>query len=154
MGKKKGPALPPAFEACDDDDIDALKEAIAAEGVEKVIASKNRDGWTPLHQAAFAGAMDCVKLLIASGADLTAKCNDGDTPAHYASAQGHVDVVEELLKKGGVRLFSFTDNDGESIIDVALNAKTKRALEALEVRFTNEAEDAGDDDEGADEDET
>lgn len=155
MGKKKGPAMAPAFAACDDDDVDALRALIASEGADKVMAQKNRDGWTPLHQAAFAGASDCVALLLESGADVACKDNDGDTPAHYASAQGHPEVVEALLnsKKGGVRLFAITDNDGESVIDVALNAKTKRALEALEARFAKAAAEEGEDSEGGDDEE-
>lgn len=157
MGKKAKGAMPPAFAACDTDDVEELRALIASAGAQKVVTEKNKDGWTPLHQAAFAGAVDCVGALLEHGADVLAKCSDGDTPAHYASAQGHVDVVELLLAKAGARLFAVRDEDGESVIDVALNAKTKRALEALETRAANAAEDeeeeGGDDDgEGDDDD--
>jgi len=147
MGKKKGPALAPAFAAADDDDAAALSALLASEGAAKVLAQRNRDGWTPLHQAAFAGAAECVALLLAAGGDVAAVCADGDTPAHYASAQGHVEVLGALLAKGGVRLLALTDNDGESVLDVALNAKTKRAIEALEAKLL--AEGAGDEGEDA-----
>lgn len=145
MGKKKGAALPPALAAADDGDVDALRSAIDADGMDKVLALKNKDGWNVLHIAAFAGELECVNLLIQKGCDVAVKCPDGDTPAHYASAQGHLEVVETLARKGGLRVFSLTDNDGETVADVALNAKTKRAIEALQQKLENEAEDAGED---------
>ena len=133
--------MSPAFAAADDDDLELMRQTLAAEGAPKVVAQRNKDGWTPLHQAAFAGSVEVVQLLIDSGADVASKCSDGDTPSHYASAQGHLEVIKRLLKKGGVRLFALTDNDGESVLDVAQNPKFKRALEALEQQATNDEED-------------
>ena len=152
MGKKKGPALAPAFAACDEDDADALRALLAsAEDAGKVAAQRNKDGWTPLHQAAFAGALECVGVLLGAGADVAARCADGDTPLHYASAQGHVDVAGALLRAkggGGTRLLALVDHDGESVLDVALNAKTRRALQALEAELAGKDDDGGGEGEG------
>jgi ankyrin repeat protein len=52
--KKKGPPKPPAFKLCDEDDVDALR-ALLSEQPEARDA-RNSDGWTPLMQAAYAGA--------------------------------------------------------------------------------------------------
>ena len=137
---------------------DALRALLAAEGAGKLLQQRNKDGWTPLHQAAFAGAAECVGVLLAAGADVAARCADGDTPAHYAAAQGHVDVAGALLraKGGGARLLALTDNDGESVLDVALNAKTRRALEALEAQLAAEGggggEEAEEEEGGGDDD--
>ena len=55
MGKKKAPALAPAFAAADEDDATALEMLVDADA--SIIASRNPDGWTPLHAASFAVQM-------------------------------------------------------------------------------------------------
>ena len=148
MGKKKkGPALAPAFAEADEDDAPALGALLAADAA--LVHSRNKDGWTPLHQAAYAGAGDCVALLLKAGADVKSQCRDGDLPLHYASAQGHVEICSELIRVGGASMLATTDNDGETPIDVAQSAKVKRALEALQTAAEDEA---GDDDADEDED--
>lgn len=37
------------------------------------INNRTEDGWTPLHSAAFWNKLSCVQLLIAAGADLSAR---------------------------------------------------------------------------------
>lgn len=148
MGKKKGGKLDPPFAAADEDDVAALNDLLDADKA-AVLAAKNRDGWSVLHQAAYAGSLDCVNALLAAGADVNGKCRDGDTPVHYASAQGHIDVIQTLVAKGGRRILDVRDNDGESPSDVALNAKVKRAIADLA-----DADEEGEDDaEAADDDE-
>ena len=58
--------------------------------------TKNDDGWTPLHDAAYAGHKETVELLIAKGADVNAKDEDGDTPLVYAEGE-----IADLLRKHG-----------------------------------------------------
>lgn len=53
-------------------------------------------GFTPLHQAAAAGKLGMVKLLLANGAQPDARCNQGKLPADYAREHGHP-VVAQLL---------------------------------------------------------
>jgi uncharacterized protein len=53
-------------------------------------------GWTPLHEAAFHGEIELVRLLLAWGADETIKSDDGKTPIDLALQQGHADVTEVL----------------------------------------------------------
>jgi hypothetical protein len=45
--------------------------------------ARDSEMYTPLHNAAFAGAVDGVKLLIDSGADVNAVTRDGSTPLHF-----------------------------------------------------------------------
>jgi ankyrin repeat protein len=60
----------------------------------------NANGFTPLHVACLKGHLGIVRLLLASGADLTVTSVNSKTPLHLACEQGHTDVVQELLDKG------------------------------------------------------
>lgn len=44
--------------------------------------------------------MDCVRLLIAKGADLNVQDRDRWTALHWAAHKGHADVVELLIANG------------------------------------------------------
>lgn len=151
MGKKKGATkkgdVTPIFVACEYDEVGDLKALLKSDP--KLLISRNRDGWTPLHQAAFMGSLECVEVLLAAGADIKVVCNDRCHPVHYASAQGHLDVIRVLvMRKGGAATLTAADNDGEDAFDVALNAKVKKALEKIK----EEAEEAeGEGDEAAEE---
>lgn len=55
-------------------------------------------GRTPMHWAAIAGSIDCVKTLIETGnADFELRDVWGMTPLHYAAANDAENVVEELV---------------------------------------------------------
>ena len=65
------------------------------------VNAKTRSGDTPLHAAAAAGNLDVVKLLLAKGADLNAKCSyTFATPLAWAALHNHGQVVEYLLAQG------------------------------------------------------
>ncbi|XP_071573914.1 ankyrin repeat and KH domain-containing protein 1 isoform X4 [Temnothorax nylanderi] len=55
---------------------------------------------TPLMEAASAGHVDIVSLLIAHGADVNAQSTSGNTPLMYGCAGGHEGVVCALLTAG------------------------------------------------------
>jgi ankyrin repeat protein len=62
------------------------------------------EGDTPLHNAAYWGNVDVVRLLLVYGADPTVKDKDGKTPLDLARAKGRrkvVSVIEEWLRRGG-----------------------------------------------------
>ena len=128
MPPKKKAAVAPVFAACDDGDVDALLACLAADP--GCIGQRNKDGWQPLHQAAYSGELACVAALLKAGAKAAARCSDGDTPAHYASAQGHVDVLRALAAAADCDLEA-TDNDGESVLDVATGARVRTVLRGL-----------------------
>jgi ankyrin repeat protein len=50
-----------------------------------VISSKDSEGTTPLHKAAFYGKPDVLKLLLKSGGNVSDRDNDGATPLHKAA---------------------------------------------------------------------
>uniref|UniRef100_A0A336L5G5 CSON003381 protein n=1 Tax=Culicoides sonorensis TaxID=179676 RepID=A0A336L5G5_CULSO len=55
---------------------------------------------TPLMEAASAGHIDIIELLLKHGADVNAQSSTGNTPLMYACAGGHVDAVKLLLAAG------------------------------------------------------
>jgi ankyrin repeat protein len=68
------------------------------------VNAKDRDGFTPLHRAAFAGGMSeranfsgVVEVLLAHGADVNAKDITNDTPLHSAAAGGYENVVDRVI---------------------------------------------------------
>lgn len=55
---------------------------------------------TPLMEAASAGHIEIIELLIRHGADVNAQSSTGNTPLMYACAGGHVEAVKTLLNHG------------------------------------------------------
>lgn len=55
---------------------------------------------TPLMEAASAGHIEIIELLIRHGADVNAQSSTGNTPLMYACAGGHVEAVKTLLSHG------------------------------------------------------
>lgn len=93
-----------------------LQEAIAEDRtavamllIKRGASSKtcDREGWTPLHCAAYKKNLDIVKTLIANGADVEARTSDWNvkgkerwrrtTPLFLAVWNGQIGVVQELL---------------------------------------------------------
>ena len=60
--------------------------------------------FTALHYATYHGRTDCVRELIARGADVNAATNFGETPLMRASINGDVDTVRLLLAAGADKL--------------------------------------------------
>jgi len=62
------------------------------------VNAQDKDGWTSLIVAAWAGNIDCVKYLVSKGADLEAKRKDGRTALLIAEV--NLDCVRYLVSKG------------------------------------------------------
>ncbi|MYN03905.1 ankyrin repeat domain-containing protein [Pseudoduganella sp. DS3] len=63
-------------------------------------AQINRPGWTALHYAAAAGALDIMQLLLERHAYLDAESPSGMTPLMLAAREGMEDAVQLLLQAG------------------------------------------------------
>lgn len=136
------------FSSIEDGDETALKAYLQLNPL--LISSVNKDGWSPLHAAAYHGQSNLVDILLAAGSKINAVCKDGDTAIHYASAQGETDVIEQLFKAGAK--LSLADNDGQTPLDVAHNKKTKKIIEQFLLETENKSDsekEDWDDDDGA-----
>ena len=66
----------------------------AVEGAEAIA------GFTPLHFAAYWGADDVARLLVAKDADVNARNKDGATPLHGAAYGANLEIARLLVAKG------------------------------------------------------
>src|SRR5206468_4831956 len=87
------------FEACAAGEVERV-ERLTAEAA--TINAYSADGWTPLHLAAYFGHTKIAEMLLAQGADVTARSRNstGNTPLHAALAGNHKLVAGLLLGHG------------------------------------------------------
>ena len=94
-----GAATSEIHEAVKKGDVQAVKALLAKDP--KLVVFKDKNGETPLHEAARRGRKEIAALLIANKADLNAHNNRvywDSTPLMYAVVNAHKDLVELLLK--------------------------------------------------------
>ena len=95
------------------------------------LAGRNREGGTPLHDAALAGHSEIINLLLARGAAID--CRDsstGATPLMEAVSLGHADAAALLLKRGAdPKLADFT---GRTALSRARQAQEPLLVQLLE----------------------
>lgn len=91
-------------------------------------AVDNTSGYTPLHAAAFNGNVSAVKVLLAAGANITAREEKyHGTPASWAAYAGHAEVHQSIIQ-GPVDLFEAIENGLHKRIEEILDAD-RHALE-------------------------
>lgn len=78
-----------------------------------------KGGSTALHRASYHGHLQCVCLLLNSGADSTLADSDGKTALHKAAENGHQEVCKILLKKTPC-LLEAKDIHGKTALECAL----------------------------------
>ena len=65
------------------------------------------------HSAAIQGHIECLKELIAAGADINKEDKDGRTALWTAANQGHIECLKELIAAGAD--INKEDKDGEQL---------------------------------------
>ena len=84
-------------------DIKALEREVAKN--DKIVHTKDENGWTPLHEGVRGGHLDVVKYLISNGADPNVKTGTaGGTALYWAKTSLEEDhpVIAFLESVGGV----------------------------------------------------
>lgn len=103
-------------------DAARLRELLSSEP--ELVSQANSQGRTLLHNAAFAGQIEIVRLLVEHGAPLsTQEKANGATPLHFAVYGGHREVIR-ILVAGGADL---AVKDGRSMTPEGMAAVTGKS---------------------------
>ena len=116
----------------------SMLSAILETGNPMHIDTPDLRGMTPLHDAAVAGCIRSVEVLLKHGADLTVSDNNGQTSLHKAAKAGALDCVALLMKSGGdllkkddrgvpaIRYLKDNPEYLETLLDIGIVASVKR----------------------------
>jgi uncharacterized protein len=102
------------------------------DGEPGLVTSWSKDGFTPLHLAAFFGEEEAVKILLERGADVSVVSRNPKivvTPLHSAAAGSHPGVVKLLLEAGAD--VNAAQDRGFTPLHSAANNDDRESAEAL-----------------------
>ena len=129
-------------------DTVGLKNILAIPGVD--VNVQDHYGWTPLHEAANHGHLECVQLLLDYKpqfvkeigvlnkiCDISQTNEEGLTSLHDAVQNNHISVVHLLLKRGGGRLLLDKTSSGCTPFDLAETDAMREALCSLRSNQTD-----------------
>jgi ankyrin repeat protein len=103
--------------------VHAGQESVVARLVDEFeasVATRDAAGCSPLHYAASAGDLGCLKFLIMRGAVVSAEDAKGAQATHFAAGEGHAQVLKELISPdvGGADALA-VDKRGRSALHYA-----------------------------------
>jgi ankyrin repeat protein len=97
------------------------------------------DGVTAVHVAALGGHLECVKRLIAAGADVTIEDDEKRTPLQLAIKGNYGQVSMELVRAGANPDIVYVDEDGETH-NLLMDALVVENVEFAKVLIANNAD--------------
>ncbi|XP_043930515.1 ankyrin repeat and SOCS box protein 2 [Protopterus annectens] len=122
--------LDPAVTAIENEDEEALRDMIK-QG--KNLAVANKDGWLPLHEAAYYGKAGCLQLLLKSyPGTINTRTLQEDTALCIATCKGYLDCMRILLTSGADP--DITSKSRETPLYKACERKNLEAVKML-VKF-------------------
>ncbi|KAL3846546.1 hypothetical protein ACJMK2_017525 [Sinanodonta woodiana] len=85
------------------------------------INATDKNGWMPIHCAAYHGRLGCLQLLHKWGATIDDVDNTGNTPAHLAAMEGHLPCLKFLVSTGisPTHILGARNDQGETPRDLA-----------------------------------
>ena len=92
------------------------------------ITTRDTEGRTPLHLAAFFGYAGTVFKLLEQQADANARDNSQRTPGHWSAYKGHIEVIKMLMASGAD--INARDTEGRTLLRMALIGR-QSAVETL-----------------------
>ncbi|KAK3867773.1 hypothetical protein Pcinc_026785 [Petrolisthes cinctipes] len=101
----------------------------------EAVNTKDSDGYTPLHRAAYSDFPEIVKLLLTAGASVTARTVDGWTALHSSCRWNHHECADLLLDAGSD--INASTNSGQTPLHVA--AVNHQARDTLQLLLMNRA---------------
>src|SRR5207247_6422498 len=84
----------------------------------ELLRAQDKDGFSPLHLAAWKGHKEVVELLLGRKAEVNLKSKDGGAPLHWAAEGGSAEVVKMLLAHKAE--INAKDDDGDTPLHVAV----------------------------------
>ncbi|EQC27935.1 hypothetical protein SDRG_14214 [Saprolegnia diclina VS20] len=117
--------------ACLFGSIDVVKLLLTYPGID--VMKGEKDGYTPMHGAAYQGRPAVAKLLLEHGLSPTELHKDGFAPFHRAawgSQRRHTETVRVFLEAGVPR--DLKNADGLTAVEITENYYTRRLLQNLQ----------------------
>jgi hypothetical protein len=85
------------------------------------VTTRDAEGKTPLHWAAFYGYTATVRQMLQQGAEVDARDEQGRTPAHWCAFKGHLSTIKALTDAGAD--LNARDNEGRTVLKMAVIGK-------------------------------
>ncbi|CAG2100378.1 unnamed protein product [Medioppia subpectinata] len=93
----------------------------------RLVLAVDSDRYTPLHRSSYNNHIQVMRLLIQSGADVSARTTDGWTPLHCASKWSHVSAADLLINCGAD--INAVSNGGNTALHLAANHNNRPLVE-------------------------
>lgn len=119
------------FQASLWDNIELLQDLLQGDDC-KLINTKDSWGRTPIHAAAITANSQCLKLLIAHGANVNVQVGpraDNKTALHMSAEYGHKENIENLIDAGAS--LDIKDANGLTPYDLSERAGHRECMEVL-----------------------